>query len=305
MSLILNSKLNNENFIKENKSFSEITQKTDYSDLKSNNSISIQFKYTSPIISYYDISNKYLLNKYSKKLNFEKSKNFIRKKSFDLNSNSDYSNDDSLNNYINKDDINQRKTNNIYYQNTNLINQNILNQPIFNFNINNQINIINSNQNLNKNIINSKNNNITNNNIFMPLFTSNVNNNIIEMNGKKGWICYFCNNFNYENRIKCNRCQRNKNPKILKKNNNNNVNIKNNNNVEYKKLINPTTSFIIINNKKSQKHFSERIGDWTCFSCKNLNFTFRNVCNRCKLPKERSNLLLKQFNNINLFQSEN
>ena len=305
MSLILNSKLNNENLIKENKSFSEITQKTDYSDINSNNSPKIQFKYTSPIISYYDISNKYLLNKYSKKLNFEKSKNFIRKKSFDLNSNSDYSNDDSLNNYINKDDINQRKTNNIYYQNTNLINQNILNQPIFNFNINNQFNIINSNQNLNKNIINSKNNNITNNNIFMPLFTSNVNNNIIEMNGKKGWICYFCNNFNYENRIKCNRCQRNKNPKILKKNNNNNVNIKNNNNVEYKKLINPTTSFIIINNKKSQKHFSERIGDWTCFSCKNLNFTFRNVCNRCKLPKERSNLLLKQFNNINLFQSEN
>ena len=293
MSLILNSKLNNENLIKENKSFSEITQKTDYSDINSNNSPKIQFKYTSPIISYYDISNKYLLNKYSKKLNFEKSKNFIRKKSFDLNSNSDYSNDDSLNNNINKDDINQRKTNNIYYQNINLINQNI-NQPIFNFNINNQFNIINSNQNLNKNIINSKNNNITNNNIFMPLFTSNVNNNIIEMNGKKGWICYFCNNFNYENRIKCNRCQRNKNPKILKKNNN----------VEYKKLINPITSFINNNNKKSQKPFSERIGDWTCFSCKNLNFTFRNVCNRCKLPKERSNLLLKQFNNINLFQSE-
>ena len=294
MSLILNSKFNNENLIKENKSFSEITQKTDYSDINSNNSPKIQFKYTSPIISYYDISNKYLLNKYSKKLNFEKSKNFIRKKSFDLNSNSDYSNDDSLNNNINKDDINQRKTNNIYYQNTNLINQNI-NQSIFNFNINNQFNIINSNQNLNKNIINSKNNNITNNNIFMPLFTSNVNNNI-EMNGKKGWICCFCNNFNYENRIKCNRCQRNKNPKILKKNNNNNV--------EYKKLINPITSFIINNNKKSQKHFSERIGDWTCFSCKNLNFTFRNVCNRCKLPKERSNLLSKQFNNINLFQSE-
>ena len=56
--------------------------------------------------------------------------------------------------------------------------------------------------------------------------------------------------------------------------------------------------------KKKQKPFTEREGDWICNSCKNLNFAFRVECNRCKLPKERSNLLLKQFNNINLFQSE-
>lgn len=33
------------------------------------------------------------------------------------------------------------------------------------------------------------------------------------------------------------------------------------------------------------KTFSERSGDWTCNSCHNLNFAFRNICNRCKLPK--------------------
>jgi hypothetical protein len=92
----------------------------------------------------------------------------------------------------------------------------------------------------------------------------------------------------------------------LRKKNNNfyNKNVNNNNYLDYKKIINPTSSFIVINDKKSQKHFSERIGDWTCFSCKNLNFAFRNVCNRCQLPKDSSDLLLKQFSNINKFPSE-
>ena len=25
----------------------------------------------------------------------------------------------------------------------------------------------------------------------------------------------------------------------------------------------------------------ERVGDWVCLSCDNLNFSFRDVCNRC------------------------
>ena len=32
----------------------------------------------------------------------------------------------------------------------------------------------------------------------------------------------------------------------------------------------------------------KRDGDWTCFKCKNLNFAFRKICNKCKLPKEES-----------------
>ena len=32
--------------------------------------------------------------------------------------------------------------------------------------------------------------------------------------------------------------------------------------------------------------FEERTGDWICKNCRNLNFSFRFECNRCKLPKK-------------------
>ncbi len=41
-------------------------------------------------------------------------------------------------------------------------------------------------------------------------------------------------------------------------------------------------------NGKFLKGFKERDGDWTCYYCKNLNFTFRNICNRCHITKEIS-----------------
>jgi hypothetical protein len=37
-----------------------------------------------------------------------------------------------------------------------------------------------------------------------------------------------------------------------------------------------------------KKSFSERPGDWTCFKCKNLNFSFRKRCNRCPTLKKES-----------------
>ena len=39
---------------------------------------------------------------------------------------------------------------------------------------------------------------------------------------------------------------------------------------------------------KMKKPFEVRIGDWTCSKCNNLNFSFRNKCNRCGIPKEVS-----------------
>ena len=38
--------------------------------------------------------------------------------------------------------------------------------------------------------------------------------------------------------------------------------------------------------KKKARPFTERTGDWICKNCKNLNFAFRNECNRCKMPKK-------------------
>lgn len=38
-----------------------------------------------------------------------------------------------------------------------------------------------------------------------------------------------------------------------------------------------------------QKNLIKRKGDWTCSACKNLNFSFRNRCNKCGLQKPKSN----------------
>lgn len=47
--------------------------------------------------------------------------------------------------------------------------------------------------------------------------------------------------------------------------------------------------------KKVKKAFVERPGDWACIKCKNLNFSFRAVCNRCQLTKIESDKLFDQY----------
>ena len=46
---------------------------------------------------------------------------------------------------------------------------------------------------------------------------------------------------------------------------------------------------------KKKKPFVERVGDWVCIKCKNLNFSFRVVCNRCQLTKAESEKLFDQY----------
>lgn len=41
-------------------------------------------------------------------------------------------------------------------------------------------------------------------------------------------------------------------------------------------------------NGKKAKSFQEREGDWVCSVCRNLNFSFRKTCNRCKISKIES-----------------
>lgn len=43
-----------------------------------------------------------------------------------------------------------------------------------------------------------------------------------------------------------------------------------------------------INVFKKKKYFKERVGDWVCYRCNNLNFSFRTICNRCKIAKSTS-----------------
>ena len=40
-----------------------------------------------------------------------------------------------------------------------------------------------------------------------------------------------------------------------------------------------------------KKPLTERIGDWVCCNCKNLNFSFRKVCNRCQLTRQQAEKL--------------
>ena len=82
----------------------------------------------------------------------------------------------------------------------------------------------------------------------------------IKMFGKKGWICALCNNFNFETRIKCNRCKSLKNPK---------------------KIVNTKSK---IKNEFNSNNDEEN-SDWICSKCQNLNYSFRTICNRCKAPK--------------------
>jgi len=90
-----------------------------------------------------------------------------------------------------------------------------------------------------------------------------------------GWVCSICQNYNFCGRVYCNRCGKTKTkedhvgkPKhLLRKENN-----------ENEPLI-PTKS------SKSKKQSKDRSRDWICASCRNVNFAFRQQCNRCKMDK--------------------
>lgn len=153
---------------------------------------------------------------------------------------------------------------------------------------------------------------------------------VTEMYGRKGWICILCDNFNYITRKKCNKCGVQKTPKkIITTHDHNNNNTINNSNTTNSSSINNTnttnqnnnyietppqqaytmlfpnqhvdshlycnnnnndpTPNSIQSNKPNQQHHQK---DWVCFQCKNVNFSFRVICNRCELPKVQSETLM-------------
>ena len=75
-------------------------------------------------------------------------------------------------------------------------------------------------------------------------------------------------------------------------NNNNNIlnkeDLKQKNKFDVNKRHHNSMKYNNTNNKennKNKKAFEVRLGDWTCSKCSNLNFAFRNKCNRCGMLK--------------------
>lgn len=100
--------------------------------------------------------------------------------------------------------------------------------------------------------------------------------------------------------MKCNRCGVNKSPKR---------NVKGKiakNNLDSKSVVSNDSTSEDINqpDRKKKKPFTERVGDWVCIKCKNLNFSFRIICNRCQLPKTESEKLFDNYmvNLMNYFK---
>lgn len=133
-----------------------------------------------------------------------------------------------------------------------------------------------------------------------------------------GWVCCFCQNYNFYGRLKCNRCHKGKSRedcdgkpqhiirkeiKTSKKNDENNMNNMNKmSKLKMKKQAQavkiqpvevPVSENIINDGSKTQN--SERLGDWIWFSCSNLNFSFRRICNRCKISRDQSDMQYQSF----------
>jgi hypothetical protein len=54
--------------------------------------------------------------------------------------------------------------------------------------------------------------------------------------------------------------------------------------------------------ENSKSGNEERVGDWVCINCANLNFSFRNNCNRCQRDRYSSASVLQSEDELKKFQ---
>lgn len=81
-------------------------------------------------------------------------------------------------------------------------------------------------------------------------------------------------------------------------------NLPNINNIYINQMINNNSYLLNLANKKNKGNNAankrDQKQDWICAFCKNLNFSFRTKCNRCKVKKEESDKRKNMFINFGL-----
>ena len=263
-------------------------------DIRKNGIYDYQRKISSPLFDYLKGSYKYIFGLHKKTIDIRRSHNFIRKDNF-------FRINKKQNN-ININNISQKINEGGKHEKENIEKNNIKNFSFYNNNISNNYNPnINSLNNINSNY-NCNNNNINNNYLF-------YNNSIPQQIFNINYINL--NNFNNDQRINSDNTNNkrkmtyNKESAILENyfnnllNNNEIINQAQQNNQNsnpvyfcYNREQNNLRGNFDISNKKNmntikfkKKPFDKRKGDWNCLKCNNLNFSFRTVCNRCKIPK--------------------
>ena len=222
-------------------------------------------KNISPICVYYEGIDKKLSEENPNDFDYTKTNNFISKDIyFNKNNNNNYQNDFGFLYYPFEFNY-PFEQNDFNYENS------IYNKKIKNLN--------NENNNNNKNK-NEEKKSFSNSNtpsfkkyggkFDIPLYYYNYDNKVIRGIQSTN---LFCNNNSLNNK------NQKKNEEGINENANSNKNQKN-----------------YFNKGRKGKPFTERSGDWVCSSCKNLNFAFRIICNRCHLPKIESEKISNEKN---------
>ena len=235
-----------------------LNKNNNYYYSNNNNFPDVKNNYNKNTVNIYHINNFYNLPEIGQKnnyLNCDKANLNDKRTNFLVNENSNDNKDINNNNYkldiINKQVLNFEGNDN----NINTINNNIQTQSNYYINpVNQDKKERKFDQELNIPFISA---------LGIDYRNINPDNYLIKMFGRLGWICRYCNNFNFETRDKCNRCQSIKNP-ILKEEMTKNKE----------------------NKKKLKKKKKERKTDWLCLNCNNLNYGFRYYCNRCSIERK-------------------
>ena len=245
-------------------------------EIENNVTSNMNFEKIAKINSYSDINKKENEKDIQNKIKEKQQIDFTDKNS--INIRNEYINEIPINAPLNTSTLDMNKSN-INMQDSKMISNNFFDINPNNKNNNNYINT-NDDNFFNISFYNKENNKINNNN-----YNKKFDNIHSYNNGNK------INNSELEIGIKNNNQLKSQiNEELSSLSNVQNIEQRNNIINEQHSVFSYEKSDSNFRKKNRHKnHFKIRFGDWICPKCDNLNFSFRNKCNRCGLPKELQN----------------